>query len=35
MAKAAFWPVTDVETRKSGEPAGINTLGVHTVNKGI
>ena len=32
MAKAAFWTVTDAETRKRGEQTGLDTLVVHAVN---
>ncbi len=31
-AKAAFWTVTDAETRKRGEQTGLDTLVVHAVN---
>ncbi len=34
MAKAAFWTVTDAETRKRGEQTGLDTLVVHAVNVG-
>ena len=34
MAKAAFWTVTDAETRKRGEQTGLDTLVVHAVNDG-
>ncbi len=30
--KAAFWTVTDAETRKRGEQTGLDTLVVHAVN---
>ena len=29
MAKAAFWTMTDAETRKRGEQTGLDTLVVH------
>ncbi len=32
MAKAAFWTVTDAETRKLGEQTGLDTLVVPAVN---
>ncbi len=32
VAKAAFWNVTDAETRKSGEQTGLDTLVVPTLN---
>ena len=32
MAKAAFWTVTDAETRKRGEQTGLDTVVVHAVN---
>ena len=32
MAKAAFWTLTDAETRKRGEQTGLDTLVVHAVN---
>ena len=32
MAKAAFWTVTDAETRKRGEQTGLDTLVVHALN---
>ena len=32
MAKAAFWPNTDAETRKRGEQTGLDTLVVHALN---
>ena len=32
MAKAAFWTVTDTQTRKRGEQTGLDTLVVHAVN---
>jgi hypothetical protein len=32
VAKAAFWTVTDAETRKRGEQTGLDTLVVHAVN---
>ena len=31
-AKAAYWNVTDTETRKLGEQTGLDTLVVHAVN---
>ncbi len=31
-AMAAFWTVTDAETRKRGEQTGLDTLVVHAVN---
>ena len=34
MAKAAFWTVTDAQTRKRGEQTGLDTLVVHAVNVG-
>ena len=34
MAKAAFWTVTDAETRKRGEQTGLDTLVVHALNDG-
>ena len=34
MAKAAFWTVTDAETRKRGEQTGLDTLVVYAVNVG-
>ena len=32
MAKAAFWTMTDAQTRKRGEQTGLDTLVVHAVN---
>ena len=32
MAKAAYWPITDVEARKRGEQTGLDSLEVHAVN---
>ena len=32
MAKAAYWSISDVETRKRGEQTGLDTLVVHAVN---
>jgi hypothetical protein len=32
VAKAAFWPNTDTETRKRGEQKGLDTPVVHAVN---
>ena len=32
MAKAAYWTVTDAESRKRGEQTGLDTLVVHAVN---
>jgi hypothetical protein len=32
VAKAAFWTLTDAETRKRGEQTGLDTLVVHAVN---
>ncbi len=32
MAKAAFWTVTDAETRKLGEQTGLDNLVVPAVN---
>ena len=32
MAKAAFWPITDAETRKLGERTGLDTPVVLAVN---
>ncbi len=32
--EAARWDVTDAETRKRGEQAGLDTLVVHAVNDG-
>ena len=32
MAKAAFWAVTDAETRKRGEQTGLDTPVVLAVN---
>ena len=32
VAKAAFWTVTDAETRKRGEQTGLDTRVVHAVN---
>jgi hypothetical protein len=34
VAKAAFWTVTDAQTRKRGEQTGLDTLVVHAVNVG-
>ncbi len=34
MAKAAFWLVSDAETRKRGEQTGLDTLVVHALNDG-
>ncbi len=34
VAKAAFWTITDTETRKRGEQTGLDTLVVHAVNDG-
>ncbi len=32
MAKAAYWPYSDAETRKRGERTGLDTPVVHAVN---
>ncbi len=32
MAKAGFWSISDIETRKLGEQAGLDTLVVLAVN---
>ncbi len=32
MAKAAFWPAPDTETRKRGEQTGLDTPVVHALN---
>jgi hypothetical protein len=32
MAKAGFWPNTDIETRQLGEQTGLDTLVVLAVN---
>ena len=32
MAKAGFWHITDIETRKLGEQTGLDTLVVLAVN---
>ena len=32
MAKAAYWPVTDVQAGKRGEQTGLDPLVVHDVN---
>ena len=32
MAKAAYWPETDAQSRKRGEQIGLDTLVVHALN---
>jgi hypothetical protein len=34
VAKAAYWLVTDTQSRKRGEQIGLDTLVVHAVNYG-